>query len=171
MSKEVMPAVVATPETQLTSPVQAQTVSVFQADESVFDVFKSGSTVPLDEVAETWTPEAIGETKRLLFVGAGVELFYDETSNTTKPNAKAYFVELREINGQPYLKRIKMGTIEVVAHLADIHKTNGVVSEVIAKTEYLNTMWDITLTGQRKSKTNALNKINTFQMRRVFLNL
>lgn len=150
---------------------ELQTVGVFNPMASgTLSAFEQGQSVPLDEIATTWTPEVLGETKRLLFIGAGVELFYDEATGQNKPNAKAFFVELqKDANGLPYLKKVKMGTIEVVAQLADVQKANGVVSAAIAKPEMLNTMWDISYTGTRKSKTNALNKINTFRMQRVVI--
>jgi hypothetical protein len=132
--------------------------------------FESGVTIPIDEIAESWQPEQIGESKRLLFIGCGVELFTDTATGAEKPTAKAYFVELRKApNGSPYLKRVKMGTIETVSTVCNITKKGDTIVSVTPKAGYLNTMWDVTLTGSRKSKTNGLNKISTFSMNRVVI--
>lgn len=130
---------------------------------AVAAAFQSAIAIPVDISAETWTPEAkdFGKAKRLVFMGGGFEEFLDPITNKTKMTPKVYFGRLDHNEaGEPFIKTVRIGCIDLVSNFVNIDAVN---LKITLKRQP-GTMWQITYTGTRASKTNAINKVNTFSI-------
>jgi hypothetical protein len=125
--------------------------------------FEKATAIPVDISAETWTPDAkdYNRAKKLVFMGGGFEEFLDPLTNRIKMTPKVYFGRLEQNeDGENYIKTVRIGCIDLVANFVNIDSLNFATTNK----RPAGSMWQITYTGTRPSKTNAVNKINTFSI-------
>lgn len=141
--------------------IEAVVVDLHNLD-SIVESFKNAIPLPISMIPETWTPEAKDYNKpfKLIFMGGSFEEFIDQ-DGVSKWNPKAYFGKLITPEGEkPYLQTIRIGCIDLVAAFLNISKE----TRTVTPKQPVGSAWQICYTGTRPSKTNPVNKINTFSV-------
>lgn len=103
-----------------------------------FPDMENAFTAPIDLMADYWTPEKIGETKRLLFDRIGNRTVLDQKSEAQIELECAFFYE--KVEGQ--INSVSNGSKRLVGAMQSLRIARGTILEI----KYL---------GKKKNSTNS----------------
>lgn len=125
----------------------------------------------VDEMRETWSPEAIGESKLLIFYGGVVERLPDMTNPEIKKDVPfALFYEPKKgSDGKVNFKQIAVSSSRIVTFFLDTigSREEGLSLRGVRDTVQEGAVYRITFTGEEKSKKNSTHKIRCFSINRI----